>query len=179
MPNSLAQGMMAPPNMGAPPGMGPGGPPQAGGQPQKQVTLVEVKDMIHKQAEVARELESVLKSGGPIKPKAVLEIATKLVANRVISAQQAAGYLSDLPDDPNKVREWCERHEREANQTLDQLMQMIAGAEPMPGDPAAAGMAPDAGGPPGGGMPMDGGGMPPGPDQQQPAPGMPPMSPGG
>lgn len=146
MPNSLAQAAM----------QGTALPSAAAPAQQKQVKLADAKDMIHKQAEVDRQLKAILKEGGPIKPKEVLEMATRLVANRTITAQQAAGYLSDLPDDPNKVREWCERHAREADQVLDQLIQMVEGVEPT--DPMAS-MQPT-----------------PGPDQQEPTPGAPPIS---
>lgn len=122
MPNNLV-----PPQSGAVPAGG------AAQQAQKQVRLQDVKEMILKQSTVDRALKNILKHGGPIKPKEVLDMASQLVGSRTVSAQQAAGYLSDLPDDPNKVREWCERHAREAESVLDQLLEMVQGVEPPPG----------------------------------------------
>lgn len=104
-------------------------------EPKQQFTMDEVTDLIHKQAAIDGALREVLRTPGPIDRKKVLDAAAKLVAKRVISAQAAAGYLIDLPKDPNLVRNWCERHAADAEGHLSQMLDKIQGVDiPTPQD---------------------------------------------
>lgn len=96
---------------------------------QPQTTLPQVKDAIHKQAVIDQKLRAILDEGGPVPRKKVIQVATELVAERVLSAQAMAGFLIDLPEEPDAIREWVEAHAKEAETQLEQLMMLIHGLE--------------------------------------------------
>lgn len=165
MPNALLNGMNAaasspgtnmspgsgPPVPGAPPAA-PGGPagPGAGGPaaPQKTATLDQVKGAIRKQSEIAHRLGSLLESGKPVERKDAIDACVGLVADRIFTAEEMAGYLTDMPQDPMQVRDWLSKHEQNADQNLDKLIAMVHGQDAPPAEP----MMPEAGMPNGGRM---------------------------
>lgn len=115
---------------------GPAAQPQPAG-----ATIDEAKDVIKKQATIDKRLRRLLEKGGPVARKDVVQVAVNLVAERVVSAQTMAGYLADLPEDPDAVREWVEKHAVEAENQLSQLLDMLHGIDaPASDQPAATGM---------------------------------------
>ncbi len=161
MPNSLAAGAL--PNTGADAGPisaqgpqvdakameTPPTPPTGGaGGADQPSSPADVKDMIHKQAVVDAKLRQLLDEGGPIPRKEVITVATELVADRVMSAQSIAGYLSDLPEDPEAIREWVQRHANDAENHLQQMLVMLHGSE-APQGAAGGGPGMATGAPPG------------------------------
>ena len=120
---------------GTPPATAPAPAAAAGAPaaPQKQIHINEVKGIIAKQAEIDRALRGLLKEPGPVARKKVIDMAVGLVANQVMSAQAMAGYLADLPEDPQAIRQWAAGHAQTVEKGLDQLMGMVHGvgfAEP-------------------------------------------------
>lgn len=125
MPNALVNGA-APsgnPVASAPAAGAPGAPPAAA---QKSVEYTEVRDMLGKQMRIAGQLKELLDDGN-VNKKEVMNMATDLVAERVVSAEVMAGFLVDLPDDPNEVRKWAEKHSADADRTVEGLLDMIDG----------------------------------------------------
>lgn len=125
------------------PGAAPGQPPQ------RQVSYQQVRDTIMKQTRIDELLRGLLKSGQPISRKEVQDLAVTLVAERIMSPQQVAGYVTDLPDDPVQIRNWAMKHAAAAERGMDGLMSMIEGQMPngIPGaQPAPAPQATDMGG---------------------------------
>jgi len=101
--------------------------PGAMATPQKSVHINEVKGVIGKQASIDRALRGLLKDGGPVPRKAVIDMAIELVAERTLSAQAMAGYLADLPEDPLEIRKWATTHAQTVEKGLDQLIGMVHG----------------------------------------------------
>lgn len=102
----------------------------------------DIKDAIHNQSFIDSRLRGLLEEGGPVARKDVIQVATEIVAERAMSAQAIAGYLADLPEDPQDVREWVQRHANSAEQSLQQLMIALHGSEApqkMMSAPAAGG----------------------------------------
>ena len=114
---------------------------------QRQVAYSQVKEALLKQSAIDRGLRGLLKGDGPISRKAVIDMSIGLVADRVMSPQDMAGYLAELPTDPQKIVEWVQKHAANVEKNLDQMMQMVAAsqtpppAQPMP-PPNAPGMQP-------------------------------------
>jgi hypothetical protein len=117
-----ATAMQTPPAGPQPDAGGASPPPDAGGGPPG---APDVDEAIRKTVAVDAKLRSVLSKDGPIKRKDVIKIATELVAARVISAQSMAQYLSDLPEDPQDIREWVQKHATQADNNLNQLLVML------------------------------------------------------
>lgn len=150
MPNNLMQAAIggsdgnAPTASPAVPGRTPPGeqsaPPGAGGSgAQGQVTLDQVKDAIKKQALIDHSLRGLLKSGKPVEKKDAISMGVSLVAQRVLSAEEMAGYFATLPNEPMQVRDWLENHAANVEGNLDKMMAMIAGQEAHPDNPNTPG----------------------------------------
>lgn len=110
-----------------PPGQQPdaSGASPAGGTPGGTPGMPDIEEAINKQVQIDAKLRSVLAKEGQIKRKDVINVATKLVADRVISAQSMAQYLSDLPEDPDDIREWVQQHATAADNNLNQLLVIL------------------------------------------------------
>lgn len=121
------------------PGQQPGAP-----APQNQVTYQQVKEALLKQSAIDRGLRGLLKDDGPVARKDVIDMAIGLVADRVMSPQDMAGYLASLPTDPQKVAEWVQKHATNVEKNLDQMMQMVAGSQQPPAAPTGAMPPPNA-----------------------------------
>src|SRR5882672_5725380 len=93
------------------------------------ISISEVYDAIHKQSVVDRKFRQMLDEGGPISRKKVIQAATEIVAERVMSAQAIAGVLADLPEDPDAIREWVQEHAQTIKTQLQQLLQLVHGVE--------------------------------------------------
>lgn len=106
--------------------------PEAPQEAPTGATLEEARDAIRKQSVICQKLTSLLMEGGPVPKKKVVQVCTEIVAERVMSAQAIAGYLADLPDDPEAIREWVEKHAVEAENGLDQILEMVHGVEATP-----------------------------------------------
>lgn len=120
----MANRLTAPPVMPqqAPQAMAQGAP-----QPQgKQFTMDEVKDLIHKQATIAAKLGALTADDGKATKKDVVQVATELIAERIMSAQEVAGLLKDLPTEPDKIAEWVNQHAANADAGLEQLVGFLA-----------------------------------------------------
>jgi len=111
---------------GAPPQQMPGAPASPA---TKQVQLSEAKDVLRKQGAIDRQLKGLLKEPGPVKRKQVIDVAVNLVAERIMSPQEMAGYLADLPEDGMQIRQWVVQHAKNVEQGLDQLIGMVHGVD--------------------------------------------------
>lgn len=120
------------------------GPPAPSSQ---GIDIKDVYDVIHKQSAVDAKLRKLLDKDGPITRKDVTQVAIELVADRTMSAQAIAGYLADMPEDPDALREWVEVHAKEAETQLQQLLTLIHGAEDSSHPMDAFGSQPPATGP--------------------------------
>ena len=124
-PPAVAQGATAQVPPTQPSAAGPAAP---GDAPQKQVTYQQVKEVIHKQTRIDGLLRGLLADGGKnISRKQVMDMGVTLVAERVMSPQEVAGYLTDMPDDPVQLRNWVAKHAASAERGMDQLLSMIDG----------------------------------------------------
>lgn len=154
--NSVATAGALPTAPGTPQGAMPGAAPSAatpdatgappGGAPvQRQVTVDEVKQAIKKQALIDGKMRALLKDGKPVPRKEAISMAVGLVAGRALSAEEMAGYLTTLPQDPMQVREWLEKHAEKIEANLGQMMQMLEQSAMPPqtlmGGPAGGSMA--------------------------------------
>lgn len=99
--------------------------PEPSAPSPQMFTMDEVKEVIQQQSAVDRELRELLEKPGAITRKQVMDGAVRLVAKRILSAQAAAGYLIDLPTDPQLIRNWVERHAALADDHLTQLLAKV------------------------------------------------------
>lgn len=134
MAGATAPGVATPDATGAPPGM-------PGAKPQKSVTVPEVKDAIRKQAVIDHALHNLIKSGKPVPRKDVISACIDLVAKRALSAEEMAGYLTTLPQDPMQVRDWVAKHAANVEQHLEAMLGMVAGQEAPPPEAVLGGPA--------------------------------------
>lgn len=130
MPNNLVDAALDPPPQQPQAAVsGAQGAAAAPGSPtpaaQKQIQYDKVREIVRKQSRIVDGLDDLLEPGGDIKKKEVTSFAARLVADRILSAQEMAGYLIDLPDDPARIRTWVERHAKNTNEQLDQVMSMV------------------------------------------------------
>lgn len=101
-------------------------PPMPGG---KQHSSKDLSQSIDNTLMIDSKLRRLLAQDGPIKRKDIIDMATEIVAERGMSAQAMAGYLADLPEDPQDIREWVQRHANAADQSLNQLLIALHGSE--------------------------------------------------
>lgn len=112
---------------------------------QPGVTYDQVREALHKQAAIDRELRQLLaESKGAVSRKSVVDMAIRLVADRVMSPQDMAGYLASLPTEPAQVTPWVEKHAANVENNMQKMMAMVAGqfSQGLPG--AAPPSAPNA-----------------------------------
>ena len=123
-----ASAMKTPPASPTPPTGatgGPGGGPGGGAMPGQAPGPQDIEEALLKTVKVDTKLRGLLSKDGPIKRKDVIAVATEIVAERVMSAQAMAQYLSDMPEDPEQIKEWVQQHATTADNNLDQLLVML------------------------------------------------------
>lgn len=119
------------------------------GDDMPTVSVEELQEYIQKQAYIDVQLRSLLDANEPISRKKVINVCVGIVARRVMSAQAMAGFLKDLPTEPQAIREWVEQHAKEGETQLEQMLEMLHGTvdpeEPMSAfGPASPGTPPQA-----------------------------------
>jgi hypothetical protein len=55
-------------------------------------------------------------------------MAVDLVAQRIMTPQEVAGYLIKVPDDPEGLRKWVEANAKQADEQSEQLLDFLAKA---------------------------------------------------
>jgi len=123
-PEVNAAAMKTPPASPTPP-TGAAGGPGGGAAPGQPAGPQEIEEALLKTVKVDTKLRGLLSKDGPIKRKDVIAVATEIVAERVMSAQAMAQYLSDMPEDPEQIKEWVQQHATTADNNLDQLLVML------------------------------------------------------
>lgn len=146
-----AQGGMPNQLMGAPAGptMPPGLHPDVHAS-LPQVDQAKLVDAIHKNGYVNAELEELL-SNPNVGSKDVIKAVGKAVANNIMSVQEAAGYLGQMPADPEELQAWLEHNYQANSRVQGQLMGELAARSTRQSMPAQA---------PGGAMQMPPGAEP-------------------
>jgi hypothetical protein len=103
---------------------------------------------IHKMAVVTSRLTTVLEKP-TVTRSAIIQMMTEIVADDAMSPQTAATFLADIPEEPDDIREWAQRHSDKGHELLAQMAYAQHGSAQ-----EEAAQAPEAAMPPPGMMPQ-------------------------
>lgn len=87
------------------------------------------KEMHRKSALMDLALQKLLRQHGPISRRDIVDMAVKLVRDRLMSSAEMAKTLSDLPEEPFAIREWLQRHAMTVEQATNMMASIMHGSE--------------------------------------------------
>lgn len=125
------------------PGQGPLGAPQPQGMPPGGAaqpappTRDQIVEAIEKVHYLNDGLRLLLNKEGGASRSDVIDEAGHLIAEGILSPQQAAQELQSLPDDNGQIKAWLQNHIVNSTITRGKLLEMLSsGGEPAQADPA-------------------------------------------